>query len=71
MNKIADLWNDSLDRQTITNAVAEVDRLLADDPDQQGEDFYGDRLVFVDPLWVTFQVRPDDRIVQVLDVWHK
>jgi hypothetical protein len=47
-----------------------VDRLLAEDPQTKGEEFYGDRLLVVAPLAITFSVNEADRIVQVLQVWH-
>jgi hypothetical protein len=44
--------------------------LLSNDPGTNGEDFYGDRLLVVGPLHVTFTLSPDDWRVTVLDVWH-
>jgi hypothetical protein len=41
---------------------------LAIDAEQKGRDYFGDRVLAVSPLWALYTVRPDDRIVEVLQV---
>jgi hypothetical protein len=37
----------------------------------RGEEFYGDRILVVLPLAVTYAVSEPDRSVQILQVWHQ
>ena len=69
-DELAEIWLGATDRAAVTEAAATVDRLLAEDPQTKGEEFYGDRLLVVSPLAITFSVNETDRIVQVLQVWH-
>jgi hypothetical protein len=46
-----------------------VDQILGEDPEQRGEEFYGDRLLVAKPLSVTFRVFEADCRVEVLQVW--
>jgi hypothetical protein len=58
------------DRQAVTDAANEIDRLLAIEPLDIGESREeGRRILLVPPLGVTFYVVSEDRIVRVLDVW--
>ena len=65
------IWLGAPDRQAVTDAANEIDRLLANDPQLKGQPFYGDRILVASPLAVTFSVSPDDRRVRVLQVWHR
>ena len=67
--ELMQLWLSGKDRQAITDAANTIDRLLAYDPDQQGVDFYGDRLLVVPPLSVTYTVSHADRRVVIRQVW--
>jgi plasmid stabilization system protein ParE len=69
LNDLARIWMQAADPLAVRDASNEVDRQLADDPETKGEEFYGDRLLVVLPLQVVFRVRPDDRIVEVLNVY--
>jgi hypothetical protein len=68
-DKLADLWTQAADRQAITDAANEADRLLAHDPESKGEDFYGDRLLVVPPLHIVFTADRSKQHVLILDVW--
>ncbi len=68
LNKLADLYNNAPDRMAITEAANRIDQLLAVDPDQKGQAFQDNRILFQSPLAVTFAVYPDDRRVDVLEV---
>jgi hypothetical protein len=70
-DKLAEIWMDANDRTAVTLAAAAIERKLRDDPDQQGQEFYGDHLLVEDPLAVVFQVREGDRVAYVIDVWTK
>ena len=52
-----------------------AERELADiwlrSTDRKGEEFYGDRILVVLPLAVTYAVSEPDRSVQILHVWHQ
>ena len=71
LDTLAAFWISCADRNAVTSAVEEIDRLLGDDPGSRGEEYYGDRLLVATPFSVTFQVLEDDRVVEVLDVWHR
>jgi hypothetical protein len=68
--ELTEIWLQALDRQAVTKASHEIDRRLRIDPESQGQDFYGDRILEVWPLIVVFAVYPDDRLVEVLQVRH-
>jgi hypothetical protein len=67
---LADLWISAPDREAVTEAVEEVDRWLSEDPESKGEEFYGDRLLVVSPVYVTYRVEEADRIVEIIDIWR-
>jgi plasmid stabilization system protein ParE len=68
-NDLARIWVESEDRQSVSVAADHIDRSLQMEPEQQGEEFYGDGLLVMVPLAVVFAVFPDDRLVRVLQVW--
>jgi hypothetical protein len=68
--ELAEIWLASSDRDDIACAANSIDRLLTSDPLTQGEEFYGDRILVVLPLAVTYAVSKPDRSVQILQVWH-
>ena len=70
-NELADIWVRFADRDEITRAANQIDQLLASDPASQGEEFYGDRVLVVLPLAVTYAVQEADRTVIILQVWHR
>ena len=71
LEKLASLWAKSSDRDGISRSAAAIERKLRDDPEQRGEDFYGDRLLVENPLAVGFRVRVEDRIADIFDVWSR
>ena len=54
----------------MTAASHRIEQRLRFNPERQGEDFYGDRLLVDAPLAVTFAVFPDDLRVDVLEVQY-
>ena len=64
------IWMNAVDKEAVRDAADQIDPILAVDPETKGEEFYGDRLLVVAPLSVTFSVLPDDRLVKVLSVWR-
>ena len=70
LDQLASIWSLAPDRQAVTAASHRIDRRLRTDPENQGEDYHGDRILEEWPLLVTFAVYPDDRLVEVLGVWH-
>jgi hypothetical protein len=67
-NALALLWVQGPDRQAITDAADEIDRLLLDEALDVGEELGDYRRLRVPPLEVVYSVSPDDRLVQVLRV---
>jgi plasmid stabilization system protein ParE len=64
------IWTSSANRGEVTRAADRIDRLLAQNPSQEGESREQDlRVSFQTPLGVLFRVRPDDCIVEVIHVW--
>lgn len=68
---LASIWLESQDRNAVTDAAATIESTLKTNPESAGEDFYGDRLLVVLPLAAVYEIRTDDRIVRVLDFWHR
>ena len=69
LSELARVWMQAADPAAVRAASDEIDRQLARDPETQGVEFYGDRLLVITPLHATFAVRLDDREVVVLNVW--
>jgi hypothetical protein len=69
--ELADIWLESTDRNEITQAANSLDHLLSSDPLTQGEEFYGDRILVVLPIAITYTVSEPDRSVRILQVWHQ
>jgi len=67
-NALADIWNQALDRQAVTQAANRIDRELRIDAHGKGRIFHNRRLLVVSPLAVTFAVDPGDCKATVLQV---
>jgi plasmid stabilization system protein ParE len=66
---LADLWIEATDRAAVTQAAAEINRMLTADPLNAGESRSGsDRIVFIPPLMALVEVRELDRLVVVMHV---
>jgi hypothetical protein len=65
-----ELWLAARDQRVIAESIDRIDFLLSTNPLQFGEDFYGDRLLVVPPIHVTYRVYPDDCRVDVEQVWR-
>ncbi len=71
VDQLADVWVVNVpDRGAVTAASHRIEQRLRVDPERQGEDFYGDRLLVDAPLAVTFAVYADDLRVDLLEVQH-
>ena len=67
--QLANLWLDATDRKALTSASEQLEAALATRPEEIGESRPLDcRLVFVEPLAVTFRVTAADRLVEVVSV---
>jgi plasmid stabilization system protein ParE len=69
--KLARIWLASTDRRSVSAAADRIDRLLAENPQFVGDDFYGDFIVSVPPLVVVYTISREDRIAQVVSVYHE
>ena len=71
LGAVTELWlaSSSADRTLITRAVATIDERLGNDPKRLGESRdANERIWFVPPLIVIFEVDDVDRLVRVLNV---
>lgn len=67
--KLAEIWIAASDRTAITAAVSRIDALLRVNPGGQGESRAGISRIFIaSPLAVVYDLREDDRVVNVLSV---
>ncbi len=67
--ELASIWINSAKRGAVTEAAAEIDRLLALDPTSSGESRDQNlRILIVPPLVVVYATFLDDRLVSVLQV---
>jgi plasmid stabilization system protein ParE len=69
--ELAEIWLHANDQASVTQAANHIDQALAVHPFSQGEEFYGDRILVVLPLAVTYTVSEPDLTVQILQVWHQ
>ena len=67
-NELAEIWLRAEDRAAITSASYRVEYELQNDPDQKGEDFYGDRVYQYGPLAAAYELINDDRLVRIVQV---
>jgi plasmid stabilization system protein ParE len=67
---LATIWMNATDRNAITQASSEIDRVLGHDPQHAGESRPGgQRVDFADPLGFRFEVVVDDLRVTIGAVW--
>lgn len=65
---LARIWNQAPDRQAVSDASNEIDRVLRNTPLTVGEEEGAFRRLTVEPLEVVYRVSPDDRLVEVVQV---
>lgn len=71
-DQLAEIWTASSDRNAVSAATHEAERLLQHDPQSRGESRLDDRRVlFVGPLRIAFRVDEGDRKVWILSVHGK
>jgi hypothetical protein len=72
LDTLAALWLEApADRAAITAATALTDRLLQENPQEQGESREGnERILFAPPLVVNFTVNEARRTVRVVNLRH-
>jgi hypothetical protein len=68
LGQLARIWVESDNRNGINETVDAIDAELLNDPDQRGDDYYGDRYVTFPLMWALYRVSPDDRTVHILQV---
>jgi hypothetical protein len=68
---LARIWMSSTNRQAVSHASNAIDRLLREDPQQQGEEAgEGLRQLIVPPLVAKFSVSENDRTVTIWSIRH-
>jgi hypothetical protein len=68
LSQLTALWTAAPDRQVVTDAVNELDRILRDDPDRVAIPFGRFYSYVEDPITILFEVDPGDCMVRVLYV---
>ncbi len=69
--ELAQIWLNAPDRQAVTEAAYEIDRLLTRDPLNAGESREGNtRILIVEPLAVYYDVILDDHRVLIWQIWR-
>jgi plasmid stabilization system protein ParE len=69
--KLATIWTDGDDRQSIADAADAIDALLRTQPTHVGESRDANtRILTVSPLSVYYDVNENDRLVAVWAVWR-
>jgi hypothetical protein len=66
--ELMEIWLDAPDQRAVSEAANTIDRELATDAERKGEEFYGDRLIVILPLSVTFRIYDGDYLVRVRQV---
>jgi hypothetical protein len=69
--KLARIWLASTDRRAVSAAADQIDLILAADPELVAQDFYGDCIMTIPPLVVVYTISHDDRLVEVIEVYHQ
>ena len=68
--ELALVWTLALDRNSVTFASNQIDRILSVDADAVGDLLFDTvRILIVAPLGVEFEVDTDDLQVRVLSIW--
>jgi hypothetical protein len=69
--KLADIWLAANDRAGVTQSARVIERELASHPDAVGESRdLVQRVLFLPPLGVRYEVSMQDRLARILHVWH-
>lgn len=69
--ELTEIWLASADRDEISDATSRIESLLRLRPIKEGESRdMNQRILFVAPLAVTYEVREADRLVQVTSIWR-
>jgi hypothetical protein len=71
LDELAIAWMMAADREAVTVASAQIDRLLRAAPLEQGESREeGTRVLLIPPLGAEYEVEEGDRKVYVNSVWR-
>ncbi len=68
LQQLARIWMATADRNAVTREVDETDAELSEDAHQKGEDYFGDRVLHRDHMWVLFRVHVEELVATVLQV---
>lgn len=68
--RLAEIWEQAMDRRTVTLAADALEQALRQRGSQIGESrTEATRVAFEAPLGMLFEVHADDQLVTVLSVW--
>jgi hypothetical protein len=71
LDELAELWNNSSNRQEVADAADRIDLILRSDPYGYSESREGNlRILFVPPLVALFEISDADRKVTVRAIWR-
>jgi hypothetical protein len=69
-SELMNLWLGASNRESIRQAADDIERLLANDAEDQGKSRIGDfRILLIEPIGVLYHVSHLDRRVAVVRVW--
>ncbi len=68
LQQLARIWTDSTEKRAVTSSVDQIDKVLAHEPNESGEDYFGDRLLIASPLWSLYRVDLKNPSVTILQV---
>jgi hypothetical protein len=67
--RLAEIWTESTNRQAVTEAAKAIDQALRTRPLDEGESRDAlTRILVEEPLVVVYEVRDEDRLVEVLEI---
>jgi hypothetical protein len=71
LDELAELWNNTLDRQEVAEAANRIDSLLGSNPYGHSESREENlRILFAPPLAILFEISDADRMVTVRALWR-
>lgn len=66
--QLAAIWNGTVDQAGIARASEEIDQVLSQSADTAGQDYSGDRVLPLHPLWALYCIQKEVGVVEVLQV---
>jgi hypothetical protein len=71
LQQLADIWLEATDKETVSAAVARIDRHLEEHASSSAAHLFGSKLIAARPLVVMYDVSHDDCLVQIVRVGYR